>query len=55
MLGESQAQGGNYLRGFDLVAELKKATPQDIHRVAKNYLKAGSRSVVVLRPEKKSP
>jgi len=54
-LGEFLMLSGNYMRGFEIIDGYKKLTPADLKRVAMTYLDKKSRSVVIVRPEKKSP
>ncbi|MBI1860697.1 MAG: insulinase family protein [Deltaproteobacteria bacterium] len=54
ILGESYTQSGNYLRSFQLIEEYRKLSPKDLQRVTKAHLRPENRSVVVIRPEKKT-
>jgi zinc protease len=49
-LGEYLTMCGNYMRGFELVAQYKSQTPAELLRVAKKYLVKESRSVVIVKP-----
>lgn len=53
-LGEYLMLSGNYMRGFEIIDGYKKLTPADLKRVAATYLDKKSRSVVIVRPEKKT-
>jgi zinc protease len=52
-LGEYLMMSNNYLRGFEIIQGYKQLTPTDLERVAKQYFKKESRSIVIVRPEKK--
>lgn len=52
-LGEYLTMSGNYMRGFEIMLGYKLLKPTDLQRVAKQYLRNESRSIVIVRPEKK--
>lgn len=51
-LGEFLMLSDNYMRGFEIIDAYKRIKPEDLKRVAKNYLKKSSRSIVIVRPRK---
>jgi len=61
MQGQAQDLGGNWISAGDLnfseryLAAVKRITPVDLQRVAKNYLTEESRSLYVLLPKGTSP
>lgn len=51
-LGEYLMISGNYMRGFEIIEGYNKLNPKDLQRVAKQYLSATNRSIVIVRPGK---
>jgi zinc protease len=51
-LGEYLMISGNYMRGFEIIEGFSTLKPADLQRVAKQYLNASSRSIVIIRPGK---
>ena len=52
-LGEYLMLSDNYMRGFEVIDAYKSIKPEDLQRVAKQYLTKKNRSVVVVTPAKK--
>ena len=52
-LGEYLMLCNNYMRGFQIIDDYKALTPADLTRVVKKYFSKESRSIVIMRPEKK--
>lgn len=55
MLGDYLMVSGNYMRGFEIIDQFKKLTPADLKKVANEFLKKESRSIVIVRPQPKTP
>lgn len=48
-LGEFEIAGGDFRLAFTRATELERVTPEDVQRVAREYLGGGARSVVIAR------
>ena len=53
-LGEYLLLSGDYMRGFEIIANYRKINEADLVRVAGEYLRNEDRSIVIVRPEKRA-